>query len=276
METETVSNVTPISEILSDKVEVNQALPSSEASSGVGQISERVNLSEVDSPQVHQPSLLSEALAENEPAKERDGAESHASVLDKEKGILPTEEIKKEALQEEVKPPLEPMKYEDFKVPENLGDGIKIDKDQVNEYTKIIGEYRVPQEAAQKLMDMYLNGVKTVQDRMVQTQWDVFNNIQTEWRNQVLSDPIIGGAGHDTAMQKIASVRNMLVPRERMKAFNEFLNITGAGNHPEFIHMMYRASKILDTPEPPKSQANPVHERGPKSLTKSEILYGNT
>ncbi len=210
----------------------------------------------------HETSLLSEFL--EKPSEQKSEGEKTAELpkVEKEEGEKPPQEAQKD---------IEPIAYTDFSIPE----GIEIKKEQLSEYTKLVGEHRLPQETAQKLIDMHSSAMKNIADDISKNQWDVFNSTQKEWKSQVMADPEIGGAGHLTALAHIASARDTYVPENDRSAFNEFLNVTGAGNHPAFLRMMYRISKDMKSPEPPKSQVSPVQDRGSKPATKTAVLYNH-
>lgn len=207
----------------------------------------------------HPTSLLSEFDAK--PAEETKVQESAPEST--------PEEAQKEAVVLEEPKPLEEMVYEAFKVP----DGVDVDKEKVDKFTKAIGEHRLPQEVAQQLFDMHVAEVKSIADKLSTQQWSVYNETRKEWRNQVMSDPEIGGSGHQTAMKIIAEARDHLVPESERAAFNEMLNITGVGDNLAFLKPLYRAGKILQAPKTLEVPIQPPPDRGTKPQTKYSSLY---
>jgi hypothetical protein len=86
-----------------------------------------------------------------------------------------------------------------------------------------------------------------------------------------MADPAIGGAGHDTAMKRIAYTRDALISDAKpgtpqhaqdVKEFNEFLAITGAGDHKIFNKMLYRGARYVMEPSAPAPGAKPTKTNG--------------
>jgi hypothetical protein len=214
-------------------------------------------------PEPETPSHPTSLLAELESTPKEEVKTSEAKTED----VIDAEK-KETDLAEEPKP-LEPMVYEEFKAPE----GVKIDKEKVEQFTKAIGEHRLPQEVAQKLFDMHVAEISSITQKAHADQWDVYNQTRKEWRNRVLSDPEIGGSGHQTAMKIIAEGRNHIVPESERAEFNEMLNITGVGDHPALLKAFYRAGKILQAPETLQVPIKPSPDRGEKPQTKYANIY---
>ncbi len=49
----------------------------------------------------------------------------------------------------------------------------------------------------------------------------------------------------DCKMRIVAKARDLLIPRQFKKAFNEFLVTSGAGDHPEFILRLYHIGLLM-------------------------------
>lgn len=73
----------------------------------------------------------------------------------------------------------------------------------------------------------------------------LFLKTREAWAKQVMKDKTIGRRNHRKAMKTIAAARDMIVPKDRRPEFNEFLRITGAGDHPAMLRMFYHAGKLL-------------------------------
>jgi len=152
---------------------------------------------------------------------------------------------------------LEPIVYPEWK----LADGTKIDGEQVSKFNDILAGARVAPEVGQALLDMHASAlqqtVAAMQENAVREQHRVFGEVRQGWRNEVMADPEIGGAGHQTAMGAIARVRDVLVSSARpgteqynadMAAFNQALAVTGMGDHPILLKMLHRAARFIDEP----------------------------
>lgn len=206
----------------------------------------------------HPPSLLSEAKSDE---------------VVKPDDLVSEENKSEEPTPEQPKAP-EPIIYEEFKFPED----VKVNQDEIEEFTKTVGEFGVPQEAAQKLMDMHTKAVESITKQVAANQWEVFNNTQRDWVTQVMADPILGGSGHQTAMNMAAQARDVVFDHnaEKIQQFNEIMSLTGAGNHPIVIEYMYNVNKYIRPGEPLDTQIKPPSDIGSKTLTRAERMYGSS
>ena len=205
----------------------------------------------------HGTSLLS-SITE----KEQTEKETPAIEPDKEE----SDDLK--TVEENIESP-EPITYEKFNLPE----GLEIPKQQLDEFTKVIGDHRLPQEAAQRLVDMHLDAIKSISQKSLEDQWSVFHNQQKEWTNEVMSDPVLGGSGHKTAMALAAKGIDAVVSADDRKEFNEALSVTGAGNHKAIIKAFYRVGKLLGEPQQITSAIKPPPDRGSEPVDKFSNIY---
>lgn len=156
---------------------------------------------------------------------------------------------------------LEPIIYEAFKMPE----GVEPDKDAIALYTDALGKHRLTQEVGQELLDLHTVSLQKYAGFVEAEQHRIFGETRSNWVTQVKADEQLGGAGHQTAMAAIARMRDKLVPADRKDAFNDFLRITGAGDHPEFLRILHNASRWLDEPTPlPASKPSPNNGQPPR------------
>jgi hypothetical protein len=176
----------------------------------------------------------------------------------------------------------EPITYPDWKLPE----GIQADKDQIAKYTEALGEHRIDPDVGQKLIDMHTAALQTSMqqyaDHLAREQHRVFGETRQAWAKEVLADQEIGGAGHQTAMGVIARMRDALVSNHRhgtpeykadVAAFDQFLTVTGAGDHPLFLKMLYRVGKFLDEPAMPAPNVKPSPNNGKPPGDGKRIQY---
>lgn len=156
---------------------------------------------------------------------------------------IPAEALAAGAEPAVVVPPVEPIAYE-LAVPE----GFTVEPERMTELNALFNEARVPPEQAGKLWAMHTDAMTRVAEHLASEQHRVWSATRSTWVKEVLSDPEIGGAGHDTAMQQIATARDRFVPAAERAAFDEFLRTTGAGDHPAFLRMLYRAGAVVNEP----------------------------
>lgn len=150
----------------------------------------------------------------------------------------------------------DPVEYE-YTVPET----ITMDDARRGQFHEALDGFRAdPKAGAQKLLDMHQQAIVDYDKQSRQNQWDVFNSTKADWRKQVQQDELIGGAGHQTAMQAIATVRNAFVSdapfgskqyKADMSEFVKALDDTGAGDHPAILRVFYRFARRLNEPAAP-------------------------
>lgn len=194
--------------------------------------------------------------AEEKPAGDKPVEEKPAEPKPEEK---PAEKKDGEPAAEEkpaeaAKP--DPVEYE-FTVPET----ITMDDARRGQFKEALDGFRAdPKGGAQKLLDMHHDALVEYDRQKTQNQWDVFNETKSGWRKQVQEDELIGGAGHRTAMQAIATVRNAFVSdapfgskqyKADMSEFVKALDDTGAGDHPAILRVFYRFARRLNEPAAP-------------------------
>ena len=180
-------------------------------------------------------------------------------------------------------PPAEPIKF-DFKMPEALK-STKADDPNMVAFATILGESpKSPQEAGQKLLDLHANAMAAYDAHLRAEQHKAFNQTREAWAKEVLADPEIGGAGHQTAMSAIARARDMLVSTARpgtpkyqsdLKAFDDFLRITGAGDNPVFLKVLHNAARYFDEPALPPESPRPPPDNGKSPRGGARVLYDN-
>lgn len=130
----------------------------------------------------------------------------------------------------EVKPDA-PVKYEPFKMPE----GVVANEKLLTEFSEVAAANKIPQDAAQKMVDIYANAVKEAND----SPYRLWADTQKQWQETVRADPELGGDNFDTMRATIANAIDRVGGKEAEAARNA-LNFTGAGNNPDIIRLIYR------------------------------------
>lgn len=144
-----------------------------------------------------------------------------------------------------------PETYEDFVLPE----GMEVDSKLLEEFTPIAKELNLTQDQAQKLVDLQAKAVKDASESSMKAWEDTRN----EWKEASKSDAEFGGLKFD---ESIAAAKKALVTfgTDELK---EALEVTGTGDHPEFIRFLVRVGKAVgedkmhigDAPQPPVDRA---------------------
>jgi hypothetical protein len=121
-----------------------------------------------------------------------------------------------------------PESYE-FAMPE----GVELDEKAAAEFSDIAKELKLPQDQAQKIVDMYA--------KRVQGQVEAHKALVEGWASTVKADKEIGG---DKLPESLATARKA-VDTFGSPELKSLLNTSGLGNHPEFVKLMYRAGKAI-------------------------------
>ncbi len=225
------------------------------------------------------PSLLEEIGAEKpaEPAKteekplESKPEEKPAEVKPAEKSA----EVKAEEKPVEVKP-AEPAKPEPVAYEYALPETIKMDDALKGSFHTALDAFRAdPVKGSQGLIDLHNKTMGEYAEHLAAEQQRAFAETRKGWRTQVMADEQLGGSGYQTTMKAIARMRDLAVPEAERPAFNEFLRVTGAGDHPAFLRMVHNFARHFDEPSLPPSNPTPPPNNGRAPGARGKVLYDN-
>lgn len=160
----------------------------------------------------------------------------------------------------------------EFKFPE----GVKVDPERVSAYTALLTEAGISPENGQKLVDFHAATMQQFANDTRKEQWKTFSETRKGWRDEIMADEEIGGAGFETTKVKIAQMRELLWKPEEAKALNDFLATTGAGDHPIFWKGLARIADRLREPAAPPAAQKPAPDSGkPPASERRKIIYDN-
>lgn len=185
-----------------------------------------------------------------------------------------------------VPPPApEPVKYE-FALPE----GLRADEKKIDAFSALLNEAHLPAElgkvVGEKLLGLHNEAAKEYSDFVAREQHRIFNETRNTWNKDVLAHPEIGGAGHVTAMRAIARARDALLSSSEpgtpayaadAAQLEDFLRITGAGDHPVYLAMLHRAARFIDEPQAGDMPTNirPTPQNGARPGNFKQVMYDN-
>lgn len=155
---------------------------------------------------------------------------------------------KKEA--DAAKPTGAPEAYTDFTLPE----GMDMDVGTLDAFKGLAKELNIPQEAAQKLIDL--------QTTLVAKQADAYQQAVVaqgqKWAAEVKNDPELGGENYDKSVASAIKV----IQSFGDPALTELLNDSGLGNHPALFKFCHRISAAISEDKfvMPGSQSNAPKE----------------
>lgn len=217
----------------------------------------------------HSPSLLEEFVADQNKDGNPDGG--NPAEKPEEKKDAPSDgEAKPEGempAEEAPKPELPKVEYK-YDLPET----IQMDDGQKEEFHTALDEFRAdPEKGAQHLIAMHEKTMQAYAEHLGNEQWRVFNEMRAEQRKEVMADPILGGAGFNTAMGVIARMRDKFASSSApgtaeyeadLKAFDVMLRTTGVGDNIHFLRLLHNVGRKFDEPPLPPPGARPVPESG--------------
>jgi hypothetical protein len=224
-----------------------------------------------------------EKPAEGDPAKPAEEAKpAEAAPAEPEK--KPDETAKPE---EGEQPPVEAAPVElpkvDYFEKLTLPETIQMDDARRGEFSGALDLLRTdPAAGAQAIVDLHNKAMTEYADHLQREQYRVFNETRRGWQNDVMADPVLGGAGFQTAMGKIAQTRDVLVSSHKpgtdgyqsdVAKMEEFLRVTGAGDHPWFLGMMHRAHRFVGEPGLPPANPKPPPSNGINPGDRRARLY---
>lgn len=151
-----------------------------------------------------------------------------------------------------------PEKYEDFTIPE----GSVIDDAKLTKFTEVAKDIALSQGDAQKFVDLYASVAKDAVEEQVKAWADV----QTKWVTEAKTDGEIGG----DKFQETVTLAKSAVRILGNDKLQEALDVTGMGNHPEFIRF---ASKVGRAIGEDKLSFGSGASEGPKDVAK--LLFPN-
>ncbi len=151
--------------------------------------------------------------------------------------LLNQKSDEKDAPKPDDKPAGPPEKYEAFKLPE----GVELKPESLAAAQGLFKDLGLPQEGAQKLVDFH---IKALQES-AQAPLQAYQDMKDGWRKEAEALSDIGGQLGPGGKVNVAFSK-MLDSLGDSKLANDFrsaMDLTGAGNHPAFIQVMWKLSQ---------------------------------
>lgn len=182
--------------------------------------------------------------------------------------------------------PLEPIAYE-YRLPDTL----KMDDAQKGKFHSALDGFRKDSaKGVQGLVDLH-NDLMAEHDKALRTQYEqaqqrAFADTRKGWLNRAMADEEFGGAGWQTSLKAMARARDTLVSSAKpgspqyqrdMKEFNDFLRVTGGGDHPALLRFLHNAAPFVSErqfSEMPTSEIrpSPTNGRGRSGMYSAESI----
>ena len=202
-----------------------------------------------------EPTLLETLGKEEKPAETTDATPVDEKPVE-ETATNPVKAAEETAAAEATEPAPD-VTFEKFEVPEDF----RVDDTRMAEFTGLLGKPRT-QETAQAIINFGIDQMRMYAEQLGNAQHQVWTDTRKGWRDAVKADPELGGAGYDTAMARVGRMRDLFVAQSDQQAFNDFLRVTGAGDHPAFLRFLYRVGQKFDEGIQAPAPANPAPDRG--------------
>jgi hypothetical protein len=140
--------------------------------------------------------------------------------------------------------------YDEFKLPE----GIIWDKDKIGNFQKSLGEFEKVSKAdhvevqkfGQGLLEKYSTDLKFAAESFKKTALDAFEKTKTDWKEDFIKDPEIGGNKQNTTIEAAREfIRTHGGNETEQKEISDLMDQTGVGNHKAMIRMLAKANSAL-------------------------------
>jgi hypothetical protein len=113
-------------------------------------------------------------------------------------------------------------------------EGVDFDADVLKSYTDIANKLKLPQEAAQKMLEQ-------IAPRMKERAEQQMKEVQDQWLDASKSDKEFGG----DKLNENLSVAKKALDQFGTPALRALLDESGLGNHPEIIRAFFKAGKAI-------------------------------
>ena len=158
--------------------------------------------------------------------------------------------------------PPAPIKYEAFKLPDN----VKLDDKEIGKFQEVAGKAQIPQDVAQNLLDLYIaeRQQDVVSARAEQRRvWDQLNDT---WKTELRNDPVLGGNRLETTLSLAKAVVEEYLPAAEVGEYMAHMRNNGMGNYKLHVKLLHNIGKALNVFEdgivPARPQA-PKASKGP-------------
>jgi hypothetical protein len=159
-------------------------------------------------------------------------------------------------------PKVEPITAEAITLPE----GAVTDEAAMTGFLELMNDTEIsPAERAQKLIDLQFS----IAEDAAKASQALWEKTQADWQAEATALPEIGG---DKLPETLANIKSGLDKLGATKATYAALDFTGAGNHPEIISILSKATAHLVEGQPPKDPAAP--SKG--NLSQADRIYSNS
>jgi len=120
-----------------------------------------------------------------------------------------------------------------------LPEGLTLSEADTAALTPLAEKYKLSNEAVSDLLAIYGDRVK----QLAEGPMKAWNDLNTEWVNEVKKDATLGDG--NSLKPEVKSAISKVKSQYGDAAFNDALNVTGAGNNPAVIRFLYKVAQVL-------------------------------
>ncbi|MDR1397387.1 MAG: hypothetical protein LBJ14_06615 [Desulfarculales bacterium] len=166
------------------------------------------------------------------------------------KGEAPSQEGQGEDKAEDGKPPALPAGPADYKL--NFQADTQVDAALLGKFQAWAHENKIPLDKAQALAGQYEAAVKEQMTAHQQAQAQAAGAQYEAWRQEILKDPLLGGANLEKTRTNLARAVSEFGSDE----LKQLINDSGLGFHPEFVRFVNKVGLALAEPRGIKGSAS--------------------
>ena len=154
------------------------------------------------------------------------------------------------------------LQPDEIKAPE----GVELVPETVEAFLTIMNDQALSRaELAQKLVDLQVSESLKANEAATVAAQTLWTETQAQWQKDAKALPDIGG---DKLPETLSTIKRGLDVIGADKAFYEAMDLTGAGNHPAIIRVLFAATKGL-------VEGAPISGTPPKgALSQADKLFG--
>lgn len=156
--------------------------------------------------------------------------------------------------------------YEDFRA-----EGLELDGTEVRKLNRLIdtavrdGQNFQHQGFRDDLLKLHVQQVRAAQQQVLDHQMTVWEGQNNEWRNELRSDPQIGGARLNENLSIARSALETYLPPAQATDLLKAMDFSGMGNNPNMIRFLVEVGKRLNVVEDGMVAANPTSNVNPSA-----------
>ncbi len=159
-----------------------------------------------------------------------------------------------------------------------LPKGISPDNPELKSFVAMAKEMKVEPEAAQKLVDLYVDKHRKMVGDLTEANQRFRENLNKRWIRENHADPEFGGENYDRSCNHVQAALRKFIPKDELLAteakdgrmgFLEFFDQANIRNNPHMFRLLARIGKHFAEAAPMTSEA----AAAPGDKSTAEVLF---